>query len=102
MANTSTAPASSSAERPLPIVGRALATEVMIPNMAVRNLIREDKIHQIYSSMQSGQEESGMTTMNQSLALLVKQGVLSKQDAIEHSPVPEELHKLLLTVKERG
>ena len=48
--------------------GRAMACEVLIPTMAIRNLIREDKIHQIYSSMQSGQDESGMMTMNQGLA----------------------------------
>ncbi len=48
--------------------GRCLAMEIMIPNAAIRNLIREDKIHQIYSSMQTGQEKYGMQTFNQSLA----------------------------------
>jgi twitching motility protein PilT len=75
--------------------GRCLATEVMIPTMAIRNLIREDKIHQIYSAMQSGQDETGMCTMNQSLYTLVKGGILSKQDAVEHSNMPEELAKQL-------
>jgi twitching motility protein PilT len=75
--------------------GRALACEVMLPTMAIRNLIREDKIHQIYSSMQAGQEETGMQTMNQSLASLVRAGALSRQDALEHSFVPEELAKQL-------
>src|SRR2546426_7336080 len=51
--------------------GRAMAMEVLVPNSALRNLIREDKIHQIYGSMQAGQEKSGMQTFNQSLAHLV-------------------------------
>lgn len=81
--------------------GRTMACEVMIPTLAIRNLIREDKIHQIYSSMQSGQDETGMITMNQSLMKLVSQGVLSKADAVEHSPMPEELTKILASLPER-
>lgn len=73
--------------------GRALAQEVMIPNLAIRNLIREDKVHQIYTSMQVGQKDSGMTTMNQTLASLVKKGVISKEDAIEHATDVEEVKK---------
>ncbi len=75
--------------------GRCLAYELLIPNMAIRNLIREDKLHQVYSSMQAGQDESGMQTMNQSLLALVKSGVLSKTDAVENSTMPEELAKYL-------
>ena len=45
-----------------------MCMEILVPNAAVRNLIREDKIHQIYSAMQSGQEKFGMQTFNQSLA----------------------------------
>lgn len=75
--------------------GRIMATEVLIPNAAIRNLIREEKVHQIYSTMQSGQDESAMHTMNQSLAFLVRSGVLSKADALEHSMIPEELSKML-------
>jgi len=75
--------------------GRAAACEVLLPNMAIRNLIREDKLHQIYSSMQAGQEESGMITMNQSLSSLVRSGVLSKADAMEYSMLPDELTKML-------
>jgi twitching motility protein PilT len=75
--------------------GRVLSAEVMVPNMAIRSLIREDKIHQIYSSMQAGQEETGMQTMNQSLVHLVRAGHLSKQDALEASSMPEEMTKLL-------
>jgi twitching motility protein PilT len=73
--------------------GRTVACEVLLPTAAIRNLIREDKIHQIYSSMQSGQDETGMQTMNQSLLLLVKAGVLSKADALNYSQVPDELAK---------
>jgi len=75
--------------------GRALACEVLIPTMAIRNLIREEKIHQIYSAMQSGQEETGMQTLNQSLVQLVRTGAVSKIDALENSYVPEELAKQL-------
>jgi len=81
--------------------GRCLGIELLIPNMAIRNLIREDKIHQIYSSMQSGQDDTGMLTMNQSLIILVKQGLISKAAAMEHSMNPDELIKILATVKER-
>jgi twitching motility protein PilT len=81
--------------------GRALAVEMLLPTMAIRNLIREDKLHQIYSSMQSGQDDTSMGTMNQSLYNLVKQGVLSKQDALEHSFMPDELVKLLTGLRER-
>jgi twitching motility protein PilT len=82
--------------------GRAMACEVLIPTMGIRNLIREDKIHQIYSAMQTGQEESGMQTMNQSLVSLVKNGVLSKADATEYSFMQDEISKLLAPIQERG
>lgn len=81
--------------------GRVMACEIMIPTMAIRNLIREDKIHQIYSSMQSGQDESGMQTMNQSLTALVKSGMLSKTDAIENAIVPDELAKALTSLPDK-
>ena len=74
---------------------RSLAYELLIPTMAIRNLIREDKIHQIYSAMQVGQDETGMVTMNQCLLNLVKAGAISKLDAMEYSFSPEELEKLL-------
>lgn len=73
--------------------GRVMACEVLIPTLAIRNLIREDKIHQIPTMMQTGQEESGMITMNQYLLLLLHKGVLTLEDALEHSPFPEELQK---------
>ena len=75
--------------------GRALALEVMVPNAAIRNLIREDKIHQIYSSMQLGQGKFGMQTMNQSLAGLVLSKAVTMDDAIGRSPDVEELKKLV-------
>ncbi len=70
--------------------GRVIAAEVMIPNVAIRNLIREDKIHQIYSTMQSGQEAHGMVTMNQSLCALYTKGLISYEAAISRSARPEE------------
>lgn len=71
-------------------VGRALCVEVMIPTPGMRNLIREDKIHQIYSLMQTGQSQSGMQTMNQSLFDLFTKGLISYDDALAHSSIPEE------------
>jgi len=78
--------------------GRALAVELMIPNPAIRNLIREDKVHQLYSTMQTGQTKFGMQTMNQSLIELYTKGHISYEDAIGRSPVPEELITMLQKV----
>jgi len=75
--------------------GRALAIELLVPNPAIRNLIREDKIHQVYSMMQTGQSKFGMQTMNQSLIELYNKGHISYEDAIGRSPVPEELITML-------
>lgn len=79
--------------------GRALAMEILIPNSAIRNLIREDKLHQLYSSMQTGQADSGMQTMNQALLRLVQANMLTKEDAVSASFVPEEMMKMLGLVK---
>jgi twitching motility protein PilT len=76
--------------------GRALAIEVMVPNAAIRNLIREDKIHQLYSSMQIGQNKFGMQTMNQCLASLVQKRLVSMDDAMGRSPDVEELKQLIV------
>src|SRR5512137_2413540 len=65
--------------------GRALALEVMVPNPAIRNLIRDDKIHQMYSQMQVGQEKFGMQTMNQCLVSLVTRRIISLEDAMGRS-----------------
>lgn len=81
--------------------GRVMGCEILIPTMGIRNLIREDKIHQIYSAMQVGQEETGMQTMNQSLVGHVKNGFLSKADATENSTMPDEIIKLLAGVQEK-
>ena len=78
--------------------GRALAVELLIPNPAIRNLIREDKVHQIYSTMQTGQSKFGMQTMNQSLIELYTKGHISYEDAIGRSPVPDELITMLQKV----
>jgi twitching motility protein PilT len=75
--------------------GRALALEIMVPNAAIRNLIREDKIHQIYSQMQIGQEKFGMQTMNQSLASLHQRRMISMDDAIGRSSDVDELRNLI-------
>ncbi len=75
--------------------GRVAAVEVMVPTAAVRNLIREDKIHQLYSVMQAGQEKNGMQTMNQSLATLVKSRVVSVETALAASSMPNELRDLI-------
>ncbi len=84
-------------QRLLPKIGggRVLAYELLIPNTAVRNLIRENKLQQIYSIMQSGQAETGMQTMNQSLYKLYKQGLIKLEDALEASPDPRELERML-------
>lgn len=75
--------------------GRALALEVMVPNAAIRALMRDDKIHQIYSSMQMGQGKSGMQTMNQCLASLVQRRIVDPEIAKGRSPDIEELQSLI-------
>ena len=75
--------------------GRVVATEIMIPNPAIRNLIREDKVHQIYSAMQVGQSRSFMQTMNQSLYGLYKKNDLTLEDALARSSDPDELRSMI-------
>ena len=75
--------------------GRALALEVMVPNPAIRNLIREDKVHQIYSQMQVGQDKFGMQTMNQCLMSLLSKRIISVDDALGRSSEPDELKQML-------
>ena len=75
--------------------GRAMALEIMIPNAAIRNLIREDKIHQIYSSMQMGQGQSGMQTLNQSLYMLYTKGLITMEEALGRSTDLNELQSLI-------
>ncbi len=75
--------------------GRALALEVMVPNPAIRNLIREDKIHQIYSQMQVGQDKFGMQTLNQCLFSLFTRRIITLEEALGRSTEPEELKQML-------
>jgi twitching motility protein PilT len=75
--------------------GRAMAMEILVPNAAVRNLIREDKVHQIYSAMQTGQDKFGMQTFNQSLATLVAQKQITTDLALQRSSMPEELQDMI-------
>jgi twitching motility protein PilT len=75
--------------------GRALAPEILVPNSGIRNLIRENKIHQIYGLMQTGQAKSGMQTMNQALLQLYSRGVISQQEAYGRSPDVPELQSMI-------
>lgn len=75
--------------------GRCMAMEILIPTPGIRNLMREDKVHQIYSQMQIGQDKSGMVTMNQSLKRLVDTGVISVESAMGYTTAPEELAGML-------
>ncbi len=75
--------------------GRVLAIEIMVPNPAIRNLIREDKVHQIYSQMQVGQAKFGMQTFNQSLSGLIQRRFISLEEGMGRSSDPEELRNML-------
>ncbi len=75
--------------------GRVAVPEILVTNHAIANLIREDKVHQIYSAMQLGQEESGMQTQNQVMLRLLRQGLISRETALQYSNRPDELKKQL-------
>jgi twitching motility protein PilT len=75
--------------------GRAMVMEILIPNAAIRNLIREDKIHQIYSAMQTGTSTSGMMTFNQSLANAYFQKQITLETALARSSKEDELQDLI-------
>ena len=75
--------------------GRAMCMEILVPNAAIRNLIREDKVHQIYSAMQSGQDKFGMQTFNQSLATLYLQKQITLDVAVARSSMPDELQEMI-------
>ena len=75
--------------------GRVVALEILVPTPAIRNLIREDKIHQIYSSMQAGQEKVGTQTFNQSLATLYLTKQISLDTAIGASSHKDELDQMI-------
>jgi twitching motility protein PilT len=78
--------------------GRVMALEIMVPNSAIRNLIREDKVHQIYSMMQTGQDKYGMQTFNQSLATLYHKRQVTLETVMQRSSNTDELRELI----ERG
>jgi twitching motility protein PilT len=75
--------------------GRCLALEVMVPNAAIRNLIREDKVHQIYTQMQVGQQKHGMQTLNQSLYSLYARRLITLEEAMGRSNDNEELRMMI-------
>ncbi len=75
--------------------GRVMAMEILVPNAAIRNLIREDKVHQIYSMMQTGQAKYGMQTFNQSLATLYFKKLITLQTALSRSSNPDELQEMI-------
>jgi twitching motility protein PilT len=75
--------------------GRVVALEIMVPTHGIRNLIREDKVHQIYSAMQTGQEKMGMQTMNQSLATLYQKKLITLETATMASSNRDELQDLI-------
>ena len=75
--------------------GRAMAMEILVPNPAIRNLIREDKIHQIYSAMQTGQDKFGMQTFNQSLYSLYMRKLIDLETAMLRSSNQDELQDMI-------
>ncbi|MDD5309750.1 MAG: PilT/PilU family type 4a pilus ATPase [Deltaproteobacteria bacterium] len=77
--------------------GRVVACEVMVPTPAIRNLIREDKVHQIYSQMQVGQGKHGMQTFNQSLFSLLQRRIITLEEALGRSHDPDELKGMIAT-----
>ncbi|MEE2670622.1 MAG: type IV pilus twitching motility protein PilT [Bdellovibrionota bacterium] len=75
--------------------GRVLCQEILRLTPAIRNLIREDKLHQVYSAMQINQEATKMVTMNQSIKKALDGGLISREDAMSYSNNPEEMAKML-------
>jgi twitching motility protein PilT len=75
--------------------GRVVAMEILVPTPAIRNLIRDDKVHQIYSTMQTGQEKLGMQTMNQALATLFQRRLITRDEALNASSLRDELTEMM-------
>jgi twitching motility protein PilT len=75
--------------------GRVVALEIMVPTPAIRNLIRDDKIHQIYGQMQAGQEKLGMQTCNQALATLYLKRQITLETALNASSLRDELQDMI-------
>jgi twitching motility protein PilT len=78
--------------------GRVMVYEYLACTPAIRTLIRENKMHMVYSQMQMGQENHGMITMNQSLLNYMQNGTITFEEAIAHSPDSEEFMRVI----ERG
>ena len=75
--------------------GRVVSLEIMVPTPAIRNLIRDDKVHQIYSTMQTGQEKLGMQTMNQNLVTLYQKRLITIETAMGASSQKDELEQMI-------
>jgi twitching motility protein PilT len=75
--------------------GRCVSLEIMVPTPAIRNLIRDDKVHQIYSTMQTGQEKLGMQTMNQNLVTLYQKRLITLESAMSASSQKDELEQMI-------
>jgi twitching motility protein PilT len=75
--------------------GRVCSLEILVPTPAIRNLIRDDKIHQIYGAMQTGQEKLGMQTANQSLASLYMRRLITLDTALGSSSNKDELQEMI-------
>jgi twitching motility protein PilT len=75
--------------------GRCVSLEILVPTPAIRNLIRDDKVHQIYGAMQAGQEKLGMQTANQSLASLYMKRLITLETALSSSSNKEELQEMI-------
>ena len=78
--------------------GRVCSLEILVPTPAIRNLIRDDKVHQIYGAMQAGQEKLGMQTQNQSLATLFMKRLITREAELNASSMRDELNEMI----ERG
>ncbi|MDY0232657.1 MAG: type IV pilus twitching motility protein PilT [Sulfurimonas sp.] len=78
--------------------GKVATHEILIANPAIQNLIREDKVHQLYSQMQLNQKETQMTTQTQQLLELLQKKIISKESAMQNSNRPEELTKMLVAL----
>ena len=75
--------------------GRVASLEILVPTPAIRNLIRDDKIHQIYGAMQAGQEKLGMQTANQSLVSLHQRRLITLETALGASSNRDELQDMI-------
>jgi twitching motility protein PilT len=78
-----------------------MALEIMVTTPAIRNLIREEKLHQIYSAMQAG-HKFGMQTMNQALVDLINKRRITREEGLNRSTLPEELEQLLKSAPASG